>query len=88
MSEGMSSRDEPLISHLLNAEELDPADLDAVPRKLLLRSLRRLIDETGDPTAEFLWFPNQTSDPGGLRSGRRGRSGSGGDAGGDGEGKR
>lgn len=62
MSERMSSHDRPLISDLLNAEELDPSDLDALPRKLLRRSLRRLIDETGEPRGQFLWFPN--SDPG------------------------
>ncbi|WDZ86925.1 hypothetical protein [Micromonospora cathayae] len=64
MSERMSSRDRPLISDLLNAEELDPSDLDALPRELLRRSLRRLIDETGESRGQFLWFPN--SDPGGV----------------------
>ncbi|MFB9546057.1 hypothetical protein [Micromonospora sagamiensis] len=60
----MSSHDRPLISDLLKAEDLDPSDLDALPRKLLRQSLRRLIDETGEPRGHFLWFPNQTSDPG------------------------
>jgi FXSXX-COOH protein len=64
MSERMSSHDGPLISDLLNAEEMDPSDLDALPRTLLRQSLRRLLDETGEPRGHFLWFPNQTSDPG------------------------
>jgi FXSXX-COOH protein len=72
MPERMSSRDRPLISDLLNAEELDPSDLDALPRELLRQSLRRLLDETGEPRGHFLWFPNQTSDPGvAPASGRR-----------------
>lgn len=72
MSERISSHDRPLISDLLNAHEMDPSDLDALPRKLLRQSLRRLIDETGEPRGHFLWFPNQTSDPGiAPASGRR-----------------
>ncbi|GAB3064474.1 hypothetical protein [Micromonospora schwarzwaldensis] len=67
MSDRVSGGDRALISQLLDVAELDPADLDAIPRGQLHRSLRRLIDETGDPTAEFLWFGNQSDNPGARR---------------------
>ncbi|MEU4569346.1 hypothetical protein [Micromonospora sp. NPDC023956] len=75
MPERMSKHDRPLISDLLNAEELDPSDLDALPRILLRQSLRRLLDEAGEPRGHFLWFPNQTSDPGVARPPGGGESG-------------
>ncbi|WP_428961825.1 hypothetical protein [Micromonospora fluostatini] len=70
MSERMSSRDRPLVSHLLDVEALDPADLDAIPRELLRRSLRRLIAETGDPTTGFLWWQNTQDRAGAADAGR------------------
>lgn len=66
----MSSNDGPLVSHLLDVEELDPAELDAIPRQSLRRSLRRLMTETGTPTAEFLWWSNQNNDSPGGTAGR------------------
>lgn len=71
MPERISSHDRPLISDLLNAHDMDPADLDALPRKLLRQSLRRLIDETGEPGGRFLWFPNQVNEPGAAPASER-----------------
>ncbi|WBB77396.1 hypothetical protein O7606_13945 [Micromonospora sp. WMMD882] len=69
MPEGTDGSDRPLIADLLDLTESDPTDRDALPRQLLRQSLRRLVDEAGEPQGGFLWFlndPRKFGDPGDL----------------------
>ncbi|MFY1574513.1 hypothetical protein ACN26Z_06450 [Verrucosispora sp. WMMD703] len=69
---GMEGEPRPLISELIDVDGLTQNELEALPRSLLHRSLRRLLSERDEWAGDFLWFDNvNTGNPGFDRRDRR-----------------